>query len=1751
MTAKADPADRGRRSQYEVRLPRKLAGLLVPSLSWTPNLAAALRTILAHPPADAHCFTAVSRYRAENLAALVRQDSSGGKLTLEHTFDRYKLAETLIGAASGPGRRSRGVQTLLWLLLELILRGDMAEHIARLASNLRGSFRASDRGPLAAAIGDCAGLEELIVRMRFRLAAVENAGADANAHPRMVGVKSFDDLWVEALGRKCELILAAGDDTAEEGDDEDAEEARVLSEGLLHLAPEEDEDESEDRAIFEVDAEVYLHSPDKQTELQLAAWGRELYRRSSSSLLRPTDNICPAHLVQGEWRRLVEAARHALAAGDAELVEFHLLVLLAIEAGLSDAEARSLIWARAHLGGGATPRIDARLRALIRPDLRPPEAFEPKAGDSRWQTACGFVAFPLSRAVLEIGVGLRWQRSRQAHTDRNNGPRPEGWLQTQDQPRPVSAAFSKVGNPLNVTAATWRRRLAAHIASDQGTDVAQIALGDSFGVGHAPTYYMAFDVRSFAERLCLYVESVTGARPGLRWRGLAQDLFAGSRVRPTGRPLECAWRLVGAKGDRGRGRPGTRTFVTQMRARRDALAMHLMLATGHRPVAALAKLRLSQFAPSHALVVLSDKQSDPAHHTRIASTGWRFQGALESYVRELQRIASSPDLRRFTRGALEVLAGERPLFDAPADDGGWHSLEVSNLLKQLPDVWQSCRNVHRHMLCQWLGTRGVHPELRHFQLGWLAHPMHATSTASLRPATALTRELADLIDEWLVASGWGGGGVSGRNFRHWDGPLLLDFSAHVQQHLTDCREAQAKLEARLSDRDDARLPNILAQLQRAISVAKLGLDLSIQDGNATLISEVDTPAARPVRLGARFVEAAVEAISSRDERALARRVLVKTLARARKQGLIQATLPKLPAPVPQFSPSPFVPILGVALLAAERLREGLPKTLATSAALEGLEGTRRLLSTTVLAIASCTPYRRLEDAHAIATQAAGAQRSRNLGEILRVPWGEGHVVLSGLPALLVARLRARPDLAEALKQSPEQRQASLGRLLGEIFSRESAMDRKAMLDRVQTGLLLAGEVELEGPARALMRREVMAATVTAVRAASASDGITVERSAALRDEVAESSEDPSEEALDATPLKSWHPNTHATLQLLNPGYVGDIGGLPAPPLRGRRPALLRALQSVVSTLDSSPTLRRWLLAYAQALLEPERRNEGRGLAISTVYKIVNRVSRALKQLGEEQRLDRLEANDWMAALLPYLRDPAAGDRVDVLKEVRRFFAYLQEHIHVCPPDWGMLFAAAGETLPPSDPALITDAEAERVFTALFKEVESDDPEPSFMEHALRRTRLAFALVLEASGVRPGSAEGLTLADVYLHPSGDYVRLRTRGRYARVKTRTSEGFVPLEGEMWHRHRDTFQQWFLDLQRMVGVSEPASVPLLQIPREPLGTRFQLDALTLRIGELIRWATQDGRARVYHLRKRRLQLRHLHLRALGTPRTLDVARVLRISGHASISTSIASYLGDPLVYLAEPRELGTELSLREAAAVAGRSVAGVHARWVRKLEGADSWAGAEGRRELMSLSQIEPSSWPAVDLPSPPRLSSLDGELDWRSVGWALESFAAGEVDDFALPTRWMSPGQWRQILSAAKELELRVGRRFRVGQDTLCPPRASSVWRRLEQRIEARDDGLLRIAREWARRALYRRSGTAILLVDEEAVKALTRLAQDLDLRVEVEEEGPPCHLALRGRDGQTAYGLANAVRWALAVAWVSHAVSCDVRVGELP
>ena len=91
-----------------------------------------------------------------------------------------------------------------------------------------------------------------------------------------------------------------------------------------------------------------------------------------------------------------------------------------------------------------------------------------------------------------------------------------------------------------------------------------------------------------------------------------------------------------------------------------------------------------------------------------------------------------------------------------------------------------------------------------------------------------------------------------------------------------------------------------------------------------------------------------------------------------------------------------------------------------------------------------------------------------------------------------------------------------------------------------------------------------------------------------------------------------------------------------------------------------------------------------------------------------------------------------------------------------------------------------------------------DASPDFLRLAqLRRT---FFLILEASGIRPGSAYGLTLADIHLFgEAGDFVHVRT-GNYGEAKTSTSLGFVPFASALWEQNRQWVVNWLEEQRRL---------------------------------------------------------------------------------------------------------------------------------------------------------------------------------------------------------------------------------------------------------------------------------------------------------------------------------------------------------------
>jgi hypothetical protein len=1736
----------GEEGRLEPRLQAVLACIPVRQPGWEPHLAQGLLRILQRPTLGAVCFRHVNAFAASRLTGLRQFRTDPRQPSLSGESERHALAKTFIQLGWHFATLKPVQRTLAWLLLELHLRGDSGKTIAALASKLRGSINASASNHLLDTLGGCDGLHALLARMRWlRVQQTALAGLTP-AGDRYTGNGSFDKLWSGTLAASCELLLSMPElgSRGSDAEDEGYPETR-LGEAFLPMADAAQGDEHDDPPFcwIEVGKDEVPQRP-FSASVQ-AQWGRELYRRSSPQLFRDPDNIAPAVVLKSLWVEQTEAGVLALRANELEKAEAHLLVLLAIEAGLSDTEARSLVWARGDKESGVVPRLDLRARALLRFEQRPPNAFEPKRDSTFWLPTGGFIAFPLSRPLLQIAVRLRRLKSRARRREETALQNSSPLLVQTDDARPVSAAMSSTAARPGLSAGALRLRLAAFITSRLGPDAAQIALGDSFGLGLAPTYYAAFSAEALRRPIEEYLDSVTGNPPFPSLRPSEAQPHVGSRVRPAGRPLALAWQALSVQLSRGRGRPSTRNFPEMMRRRRDALAFHLMLCTGHRPTRALAEVRLSDFVAEHALVVLGDKQADPSHATRVASTGWTFIGALESYVNELHRATRDSALSHLASGARRILEGERPLFEVPDARGQWVGLDVKALLGQLPEPWAARPNLHRHVLCQWLSAKGIHHELRSFQLGWMTQELHATSGASPSSPVELTRELAPFIDAWLSESGWLGGGKPRGSMPHRLGRKLKDFGARAGSHTAEFERSMRELRDGLAERGREVLPVVQQRLKTEVDRRWPGFLLRVRNGRARLErSKVTMKDANLVSRAAR-TEELLQVFASGLEQQVARRELVRILGKASRRGLWKGEVPKLPMLALNLLPSPFIRGLGEAVLHVDRLREGLPKVAVCRGDPGEASSWRLLVAASVWAIAAHSPHRDLRHARAIAAASLGAVRSTRKDWHLRVPDGRGHVVLSGVPAILLARIIGSEAGRKALKDGVGLDDPSLASVLDELLPEETTgLKDSERLDRMQAALLQAGEVELEGSARLVLRGAVRPVTVDAVRAGSALDGITVDRSSLLESTSGDTRAGSDRKGTRAElPRRRWHPRLREMLEPFNPDFSGKINGSEAFPAKKRGPQLRPALEATLSRMDDRPTLSFHVLSYAFSLLKTDGSNSAGGLAVSTVYKICNRISRALKHLDEDRSLSELDSREWTSVLMPYCLEADAGDRAEVLKEVRRFFAFMQDTASIESPDWGLLFASIGSCAPPEDPALLTDEELERVLSKLSEDACPEDQELPLHEAALRELRLAAALILEASGIRPGSAEGLTLADVHLHSDRDFVELRSRGRFASIKTRTSAGFVPLEGRHWAMYRPWFVAWFEALKRQAGSDQLAEVPLFQIPREPVGTRFSLADVRERITDLLRWATKDQTARLYHFRKRRIQLRHSEVRQSLGSRAADVARALRASGHASISTAITSYLAEPLCYLAEPRRLGREPPPESAAALSGLSVREVVQRWKlsdRKLAGHDE---AAQRKRLDALISLPSCEWnPAViGMPSP--LKPPKSELGWDAVSWALELFAVGERDEDRSPIRWMKTAHWRGIVASARRLSLILRLEFAPGFHGLHPPRETEFSRRVFGLLEAGDPRLPTVAREWTQLARDWPGGDALPIEAPAAAEALGDLAQELGLNVRIEERPGRALLYRLVRPGsESDYGVWPALRWALAVAWVADSLS---------
>lgn len=1688
-------------------------GIPVALVAWHPQMCRSLGRILSLPPAQATLFRSVLAHAVAHGAMLAAEAGAERKHRLDP--EKFPLAAAIMGFP--PARKASPVQrTLSWLMLEAHLTGVGGTLVTDLAQLLRGLYR-GEGSRLNQTILECDGPSQLLAKMT-RLGERDRT--------RITGHGTFDDLWRKELEAFCTALVRQVEVVAEDTEElwGALDSAGPLTESPLD-AQEDDPDEGPHHPSLPIGPGQIIRGQPLRRALN---WSAHMVRRSSPSLLRPAENVLPQELRELQWALAIHEAERAVAAGDLQDAEYSLLAAVSIETGLSTKEALLTGFGTAAAAG---PVIDLEIGALRRPEVLPPNCFIPPEEDGRWIPTGGDVIFPLSPRCLKLLKGLSVRRGMS---------RPTSSLLLAPHLAGDGRLIPVDGKRLRAaTKAANRIVLAIHVANAMGIDAAQRAFGDTFGLSAAAAFYGSYpaeDVAVVVARANDFMEHNVAAAA---WPAAAQHVL-GSRARPKDPPFSRAWRALQGSPGRGRGRPSDRTLVFDWQARRDRLLVHFILATGHRPTQSLFELTLHHFVPRDAMVFVGDKISGPAYLTRPVCTGWRFIGELDGFLAELRRISQRSGLDEARRLAKSILTGTAPLFETPSKSPAGSS-RIQALLRKLDPLWGDRPNVHRHGLAQHLIQAGVDPELRYFQLGWQCHDHHATSDSAPYPAAQLGPEMAEVIDGWLDSSGWLGGGqpedpgslIPLQPLRDWTlrkKELAQAADANWKSIKAGLAEAERGMESAVWLRIRAEAERVLAEFAPSSGDAPPAFQLISLGGGG----EIPT-------IGQADVEALLAPFEKRScspaERYVAARLLHKALLRTARLTGARVFLPSVPVLSRSREASPFIPDSGLAIAQIDFMHTALLARLSTLD--PATENCIALAATTAACMLLQTPCQTLEEALAILRTVASSSHAANENWQLRVPTPDGHVLLRGDSAVLARQLALTPGHVEAIDLLAQDNCAELGTFLAAAAPElaPSPCPPQVFVRLLESTASVAKPYRSNGPERLILKGAAKPALADARRATTVADEVTWQPETVV--EESPSAGIPGDHAFPArNPAHRPLRDIKYVMRAFQPDYQGKILGKPAKPVSERRPQLKELLQDALVRMDSVPTAGRLVLEYAWHLLvEGGPRSRG-GQAIDTIRTTYSRLAPALRNVANDESIETLASEEMTALILAACRFSRAKSSRRALDELRRFLEFARRRWRVADPDWDLLYQAHGAPVVGGDPGLVSDSEAARVLERLHAHVEGvvgTDADPA--DRRYREVCLVAALIAEASGARPRSINGLTFADIVLGKDADYIHLRTSGRFASIKTKTSAGFIPLEGSLWRRYRPWFADWFCRSSLGVSSSDLDSIPIFQIPGESVGVRYEMRKVFEPIGNLLRWSTQHPKARTYWLRKRRVWKRHHRAIAARGAKARDLAHAMRLDGHALMVTPVSSYLAEPGAYVSKTFP---------AQAISTRAGAAMMARIRRMSErGASRSEGLGATVQVARLLRLERPSYRASALPEAPFLPRHRADLTWSTVERILRDCASGEEEARIVGRHGIEPAQLESILAAVRALAARLKVDLGSGPGDLSPPRPTAASRRWGALLEAVDTRLASIAREWVEVGDRKLLNAGCQLADRHTIGLLRGVATELGVWLDESQAGYGTTLmrfvGQQGTDhpSRVAYGEWLTLRWLLAVAWVGE------------
>lgn len=1679
-------------------------GMRTPLLSWHAPLCCALGRILAHPPREAHLFRRVLAH-ALRYGNELSDQSRDQRITHDRQVEKYPLATFALAMPPAP----RPIETTLaWLILEAHL-SRTPDHLAVALSRILRGLVNTKGSKLGDTVADCNGPSQLLAKM-----------ARLGKHDTALGItghQTFDALWRDELHAFCASLLW---NVAPPDDESESVSPRVDCPGALTENPQDptgrDPDEGPYRPSTPVLPDDAIHGKRRRHALD---WSVFMCRQSAPDLLRSAENVIPEDARERAWGIAIRNGNQALAAGDVHAAEYGLVAALSIEAGLSAKEAMTTGFGPTTTG--KIPVVDLAAHALRRPEVLPPNYFNPAEADERWLPTGGDAIFPLSAdccAFAQRLLDLRLARDgARAHSCLLSEPIDHGQLR-------ASARHD------------YRLFLAIRVASAIGVDAAQRAFGDTFGMSTAPMFYGAYHARDLALELAAangFAQPQTATEPWLK----AADHWLGSRARPRQAPYQQVWDRLKGEPKRPRGRPSSSRTVDDWRRWRDRLAVHFVLATGHRPTRSLSAITLHDFLPRYALAVVSDKVADPAHATRLVCTGHRFVGELEGFVAELRRIGRNDAWPEARHLASSILAGEKPIFSIPTPDGT-ESVDIRAVLGALDPLWGHRPNLHRHGLCQFLISRKVDPELRYFQMGWLVHAHHATSASAPFPPMQLGSELAEVVDDWLDYCGWRGGHLPARADQLVPVSRFVDWHSRRADYTGEISAKIDALRAEVQDKGRDLQTSVWQRIKKASEETLAGFNatgtvdkpcFAPRDGASA------TPDA-PLIIGEVQVSALLApfagATCSAAERHVAAKQLHQALLRTAKKYGVRVYLPEVSTLSQHQVPSPFLPGIGLALAQMDELQAALVHCLADLSGTPGPDAATEMAAITAWSVILHTTCPDARTAVLILKAAAEARHSDSKPWMVRIPYGSGHVVFTGDQAALVGRLVACGGWDTALEALSRNEFSSLGTFIKRVVPSMCPPD--AVAADVVRGCVatanIAKVVTLNGADRLVLDQIVQPVAVTAERAASVEDDITI-AGAPPPNQPHKLSADLPPAARNAS--RRTASDLAKVMLAFDPDFAGEIQGAPAKPPAERNRQLKPMLEDALANVGAEPTPARLILEYAWHLLVRGGPRSSGGQAISTIWKTYHHIQPVLRDYAPDESLEDLDSIGLTALCRQACRSSRRKSSRDVLDSLRNFFKYAAQHYQIAAPDWATLYRTYGVPCVGGDPAVVGDAEASDIMKQLFAEVcalRNSDADPA--ERRYQEVRLIAALLAEASAARPRSIHGLTFADIHLGAAGELIHLRSRGRFASIKTKTAAGYVLLEGAIWKQYAPWFIAWLSRACAGLVAADLDAIPLFQIPGEPIGVRYDMKSVFGPIGALVRWRTLQPRGRTYWFRKRRIRARHLAVLAASRPRARDMATAMRRDGQALLMTPLAWYLSEPAAY--STRDVSRHAISGRASAVA---ISGLGAR---QVDGAARASSPSTTGRIAKLLRLGSAGFVGSTLGACPELPRYGGDLSWSSVDRILRDLARGISADSIATRLFIQPQQVQSVADASRVLMARLGRSIGIGASELAPARrtaSATEWYRL---LDTQDERLLTVAQDWISVASPETFSVGCGLYDTRATELLQALAVEAHGQAVCGEPDRLGRLVFRfvGASGNGRYGAWQTARWALAVAWVS-------------